>query len=281
MASQQRQATAPPSRSIGPEAFQHTEETALWWLTGAGFLLNCHGTLIMVDPVIEHDPASRTRSETGLPLLVALPLTAGDVPRLDAVLYTHSDDDHIGSRTPPALVRTGARFVGPPPVVKKLLELGVPQNRVRVATTGQTFAVGPVQVTLTPADHGYQVQNPAWGPPFGPEDCCGFLLRTPDGSVWHTGDTRLLEEHLRMQGVDVLLLDVSRDAYHLGIEGAIRLANALAAADLIPHHYGTYEAPEHSAFNGDPAEVQPRIGDAARRMHVLAPGERFVVRRRG
>jgi L-ascorbate metabolism protein UlaG (beta-lactamase superfamily) len=178
-------------------------------------------------------------------------------------------------------VRTGARFVGPPPVVKKLLELGVPEDRMRVATTGQTFAVGPVWVTLTPADHGYQVQNPAWGPPFGPEDCCGFLLHTPDGSVWHTGDTRPLEEHLRMQGVDVLLLDVSRDAYHLGLEGAIRLANTLAAADLIPHHYGTYEAPEHSAFNGDPAEVMPRISDAARRMHVLAPGERFVVWRRG
>jgi L-ascorbate metabolism protein UlaG (beta-lactamase superfamily) len=165
-------------------------------------------------------------------------------------------------------------------VVEKLRGLGVPEDRVGVATSGQTLAIGPVQVTLTPADHGYQVQNPAWGPPFGPQDCCGFLLDTPDGRVWHTGDTRLLEEHLQIQDVDVLLLDVSRDAYHLGVEGAIRLANALADAHLIPHHYGTYAAPDLSAFNGDPADVLPRISESARRMHVLAPGERFVVRRR-
>jgi L-ascorbate metabolism protein UlaG (beta-lactamase superfamily) len=162
MASQHRQVTVPPSRPIGPEAFQQADETALWWLSGAGFLLNSHGTLLMIDPVIAHDPASPTHSEIGLPLLVAPPHTGADVPRLDAVLYTHSDDDHIGSQTPAALLHTGARFVGPPPVVEKLRGLGVPEDRMRVATSGLAhlhaavalWPPGPMVATNRRSAHG-------------------------------------------------------------------------------------------------------------------------------
>jgi len=38
---------------------------------------------------------------------------------------------------------------------------------------------------------------------------CGYLLETPDGAIWHTGDTRLMREHLTMRGVNTLLLDVT------------------------------------------------------------------------
>jgi L-ascorbate metabolism protein UlaG (beta-lactamase superfamily) len=91
-----------------------------------------------------------------------------------------------------------------------------------------------------------------------------------------------MEDHLHTAGVDVLLLDVSRNHYHLGVENAARLAEAVAAPHVIPHHYGSYHAPEataHNPYNGDPAEVAARIRDAERRFHILAPGEKFVVQR--
>jgi L-ascorbate metabolism protein UlaG (beta-lactamase superfamily) len=275
------QVSAPPSLPMGPEAFAASPETALWWLTNAGFLINARGTLVMLDPAISLAPDGSRLSETGHRLLVSLPIEAWQVPRLDAVLYTHADYDHFAPATARELVRTGALFLGPPPVAEELRKLGA--ERARAARAGETLEVGRVSITVTPADHPWQARDPArFGPPWKPEDCCGYLVETPDGAVWHPGDTRLMEEHLGLHGVDVLLLDVSRNEYHLGVENAARLASALDQALIIPHHFGSYDHTDptpYNPYNGDPAEVAARVRDSERRFRLLAPGERSVLKR--
>jgi L-ascorbate metabolism protein UlaG (beta-lactamase superfamily) len=267
--------------AMGQEPFGASPETALWWLTNAGFLINSRGTLVMIDPAIVLAPGSAGESETGHRLLVELPIRASQVPRLEVSLYTHGDYDHFARATAGELARTGALFVGPAPVAERLAELGLPADRIRVARAGEGFRVGAAEVIPTPADHPWQLRDPnRFGPPWGSTDCCGYLVKTQDGSIWHPGDTRLMAEHLRMAGVEVLLLDVSRNQYHLGVEDGARLAEAVAAPHIIPHHYGSYDAPEatsYNPYNGDPAEIAARITDAERRLHVLAPGQRFVV----
>jgi L-ascorbate metabolism protein UlaG (beta-lactamase superfamily) len=265
---------------IGPEAFQPSDRTTLWWLAGAGFLINSRGTSIAIDPAITLEPGSTDVSEDGFRLLVPFPIRPSEVPHLDLVLITHTDSDHLASLTVRELSRTDATFVGPGPVVAKLSELGIPTERTRLVKPGDRIERGGVEILVTPADHAWQVQDPArYGPPFGAEDCCGFLLRTPDGTIWCTGDTRLLEAHLAVRDVDVFLLDVSRDPFHLGVANAARLANSTGAPIVIPHHYGTYDSPDFDAVNGDPAEVVPYLNDAERRLRILAPGEPFVLDR--
>ncbi|WP_274652169.1 MBL fold metallo-hydrolase [Paenibacillus humicola] len=272
------QFSAPPTRPIADDAFAASDRTSLWWLTGAGFLINVRGTLLMIDPVITMKTGSGDFCELGHRMLVPLPITADRVPRLDAVLYTHIDDDHLAPLTAPALAHAGGLYGGPAIAVRELVRLGIPEERTRALSIGETFRVGQAEITLTRADHSWQEQDPAkFGTPYGPEDCCGFLIRTPDGVIWHTGDSRLLPEHLQMNGVDVLLLDVSNDPYHFGAEAAVMLANHYADADLIAHHYGTYDAPEALPFNGDPSKLAPRIDGSADRLHILAPGERFTL----
>jgi L-ascorbate metabolism protein UlaG (beta-lactamase superfamily) len=278
MSASHLQVSARPTRPLPPGAFGAARHTALWWLTNAGFLINSRGMAMLIDPAISMSRADPRLHETGHRLLVSLPIQAAEVPRLDIVLYTHADYDHCAPETAKALVHTGCLFAGPPPVLAELEKLGVARDGLRLVKPGTALGLGDVQIRITPADHPWQLRDPErLGPPFGPEDCCGYLVCTSDGTIWHTGDTRLMEQHLQVCGVDVLLLDVSRCEYHLGPEGGARLANALPGAQVIPHHYGTYSEPDHPAYNGDPSAAAALIRDAARRFHILAPGERYVV----
>jgi L-ascorbate metabolism protein UlaG (beta-lactamase superfamily) len=270
------QIRAPYTKPITAKDFVPSENTSIWWLSGAGFLINSRGSLIMIDPVITMQAGSSEICELGHRMLVPLPIVATEVPRLDAILYTHLDDDHLAPITAPALIGTGGLYGGPAVVVQELERLGVPSSQARAFHIGETFRIGNVEITLTRADHSWPRQNP-----YGPEDCCGFLISTPDGSIWHTGDSRLLAEHMQMSEVDVLLLDVSDDPYHFGIENAVKLANHLEDADIITHHYGTYYEPEMLAFNGDPEKLSPHITRSESRFHVLAPGERYVLKGKG
>ena len=89
-----QQARAPQTRPFGPEAFAPTDQTVLRWLGMAGFLISSRGTTLMVDPLL---------GDFDMPLLVDLPLDAASVPHLDAVLVTHSDNDHYSVPTCRAL----------------------------------------------------------------------------------------------------------------------------------------------------------------------------------
>lgn len=277
-AAQTAQVKAPLTHPIRPEAFQTKDHTELRWLGGAGFLLNCRGTVILIDPVLMTSPEDAAVSELGMRLLVPLPIQAQEVPQAAAILYTHTDRDHLAPQTARALVQTAGSYAGTGAVLTRLAELGIAGNRTRILTLGETVHFGPVAVTPTVADHSWQVLDPArYGPPHGPTDCCGFLLETPDGNIWLPGDTRFLPEHLEIGPVDVLLLDVSDDPYHLGHEQEIRLANHYSHAVLIPCHYGCYDARDALPFNGDPAKLAPWITDAEKRLNVLAPGEAFTL----
>ncbi|MBT2696519.1 MBL fold metallo-hydrolase [Bacillus sp. ISL-40] len=270
-------AGAPPTQPLESEAFAKSTDTFVCWLSGAGFLIHSRGTNVMIDPDIAMDKEKTDTVEIGLRMRVPLPIEAKDVPRLDAVIYTHGDSDHVGKYTPLALAEKDALFYGTLPVVKNIESLGVPVEQTKTIGIGETFKIGQIEITTTPAEHPWQEKNPEkYGQPWGPNDCCGFLIKTPDGTIWCTGDTRLLPEHLEMTGIDVLLLDVSRDEYHLGPEAAT-IANKLSHAQLIPYHYGTYDT-EIEALNGNPMELAPRISEWERRLHVLAPGEKFEVR---
>lgn len=48
----QRQARAPQTQPFGAEAFEVADLTVLRWLGMAGFLINSHGTALLVDPLL-------------------------------------------------------------------------------------------------------------------------------------------------------------------------------------------------------------------------------------
>lgn len=278
---------------IIPETLKDNNETAVYWLSAAGVLINSHGTIILVDPCLVYTPGNPPINETGDELLVVPPISVEDLPKVDAVLYTHADCDHLGGETLKALAAKfpDLQFHGTLytcfgkalPGTKPMAEYDIPKNRCIQHKVGETFFVGDVRITLTPADHSWHLDpdaafNASYDPvSFSFGDCCGFRIETKDGIVWHPGDTRLLSDHFRMRDVDLCFFDAGNDGWHFGNDGIVRLFNRLTDTQFIYYHGGTVYDPEKAAFNGDPTKLMDRLNDP-KRLHVLAPGEVYVLK---
>jgi L-ascorbate metabolism protein UlaG (beta-lactamase superfamily) len=257
---------------IDPKELMDLDAVAVsvWWLGNAGFAINAAGTVILIDPLIElHDDTDSVTSEIGLPLLVPLPIRARSLDRVDLVLVTHDHSDHAGPRTISELVaRTHALFVGTERTARRLRQFGIPEARVRTARYDQPVRVGGTTVIPTPAKHEEDFIHTQRG------DCCGFLIRVAGVSLWHTGDTELLEEHLKVSHPDVLMLPAA--PHILNVDDAGRLANATRARHIVPFHHGTFDSDLYWCA-GDAAPLVTRIEDAKRRYHILAIGEKIVI----
>ncbi len=255
---------AMPSRvlPVTPEAFGARTGTEITWLGGAGILLNVRGTVLLIDPLL-----------TGfdMPTLFDCPLRPEDVKRLDAVLVTHIDNDHFSRETCRALADRHPAFHSTGYVAEEMRRAGVPGEGHAI---GETFMAGSdIRVTLTPAKHNWQEGIPEFAfRTWAEEDYCGFLFDTPDGRIWLPGDSRLLESHLHMPAPDVILFDFSDNDWHIGLEGAVRLANAYPAARLVLIHWGTVDSPDMTPFNANPRDLYERVVNPER-IRLLWPGE--------
>ncbi len=249
---------------FGAPAFEKTGGTEIRWLGGAGIFVNSRGTALMIDPVLEG---------FDMPLLFDPPIAVRDVPHLDAVLATHIDNDHFSRDTCLDLKAVCASYHAPQYVAEVMREIGLPGFGHDI---GETFSVGQVNVTLTPAEHNWQNGMPEYSHrEWKKEDYCGFWLDTPDGSLWTPGDSRLLPEQLAMpREPDILLMDFADNGWHISFDGAVKLANTYPNAEIVCIHWGTVDAPDWDTFNGDPARLAASIVDPGR-VHALFPGEAF------
>jgi L-ascorbate metabolism protein UlaG (beta-lactamase superfamily) len=205
-----------------------------------------------------------------MPLLIEMPIKPKDVPRLDAVLVTHRDNDHYSIPTCRELAPVCRVYHSTPLVASLMKREGLPAFGHRI---GDAFDVRSVHVKLTPAHHNYR-------PGSKKEDDCGFWIETRDGVIWAPGDTRLMPEHLRMRAPDAIFFDFSDNDWHIGFQNAVKLANTYPNAKLLLSHWGTVDAPDFTPFNGDPAKLQGLVVNPDR-VHLLAPGEPFLLRKGG
>jgi L-ascorbate metabolism protein UlaG (beta-lactamase superfamily) len=262
------QAKAPPTQPFGAEAFGASDKTTLRWLGMGGYFINSRGTTLMVDPLLEG---------FDMPVMIKFPIAPKDVPRLDAVLVTHADNDHFSVPTTRDLKRVTRAFHSTVYVDSLMKNEGLPSFGHNI---GDTFRVGPVRVKLTPADHAYQNAYPGMSKRFFKnEDACGFWIETPDGNIWAEGDSRLMDEHLLFSPApDAILFDFSDSEWHFTLEGAVKIANAYPNTPLLLNHWGSVDAPDFTPFNANPAQLKKLVVNP-KRIHVLAPGQPFTLKR--
>jgi L-ascorbate metabolism protein UlaG (beta-lactamase superfamily)/quercetin dioxygenase-like cupin family protein len=266
-AAKKYQAKAPKTQPFGAEAFGKSNNTTLRWLGMAGFFVNSRGTTLMIDPLLR---------DFDMPVLIDFPIATKAVPRLDAVLVTHADNDHYSVPTNRDLKAVTLAYHSTRYVDTLMKKEKLPSHGHNI---GDTFNVGNVRVSLTPADHAYQNYYPGssdrW---FRNEDASGFWIETPDGTIWAQGDSRLLAEHLNFPQPDAILFDFSDSEWHFTLAGAVKIANTYPNTPLLLNHWGSVDAADFSPFNADP-EVLKQLIVNPERIHVLAPGEPFKLKR--
>jgi L-ascorbate metabolism protein UlaG (beta-lactamase superfamily) len=267
-AQKKHQARPAATQPFGATAFESSDRTTIRWTGNAGFFINSRGTTFMIDPLLQG---------FDMPILIAMPILPKDVPRLDAVLVTHSDNDHYSLPTLRELAPVTRVFHSTMYVSSLMKTQGWSASGHGI---GEVFTVGPVRVTLTPADHAWQnAMPPREGQRrFSDDDACGYWIETPDGVIWHPGDSRLMPQHLTMAVPDAILFDFSDNGWHFGLAGAAKLANAYPNTPLLLSHWGTVDAPDFTPFNGDPAKLAPLVVNPER-IRVLAPGEPYALTR--
>lgn len=255
---------------ITPSFFEPQVHTTLAWLGMAGALINARGVILLIDPLLSaEEQDGKLVNEAGYALKLPLPIQAKDIPRADLVMYTHADDDHFGHQTAKTLAeRTSCTFLAPAPVRERLQELEINVERLITALDFASLKMNCVELLVTPALHDWQEVNP-----WQRGDCCGFVVNSPDGAIWHPGDTRLIDELLTMQGIDVLFFDVAAVESHLGPAGSARLAASCGAKTLIAYHYGTFDLPPGSFASCDPDDALPYIQGLSARYLKVNPGE--------
>ena len=263
-ANKKYQATPPAPKPFGAEAFQKSDETVIRWMGNGGFFINSRGTTLMVDPLLEG---------FDMPVLFNAPIDPKEVPHLDAVLITHSDNDHYSIPTLKELSPVTEIYHSTVYVDTLMKNEGFTSKGHSI---GDSFKVGKVKITLTPADHDWQNEDPNRTRNFAKEDCAGFLIETADGTIWAQGDSRLLPEHLNLPVPDAIFFDFSDNEWHFTLEGALKIAEAYPDTPLLLSHWGTVDAPDFTPFNADPEKLKSLVKNPER-VIVLAPGEAYTL----
>lgn len=243
---------------------------AVCWLGNAGWLIAAGGKLVATDL----DLVASMR-------LAPPPITAEEVaPHLDALFISHEHGDHFSGPTCRILARESrCVLVVPGNCVDKAREIGMPEERVRVARPREVFELDGIRVEPLRAFHGDRGQVVYFEANL---DDCGYILTLAGLRFLQPGDSVLTQDHMTIRDIDVMF--VSPTDHNMHVAPAARFIHAIRPRYVFPQHFGTYkQAPDNVHWTvGFPDELRQALDAEMReRFHKLQQGEVFVVELKG
>ena len=238
----------------------------LAWLGQAGFLLRIGAHVVLIDPYLSDHLATRYRGRGfAHERMMAPPILATEIPRVDLVLCTHRHGDHMDPPTLSMLAQLHpeCRFAVPAPECLLALSCGIDAARLILAEAGKSFAPLPgCDLLLRPVAAAHEVFEQDRQ---GRHHFLGYGIETCGVRLYHSGDCIPypgLPEAVRGLAPDLALLPVNgRDATRAAasipgnftLDEAAALCHEAAVPVMIAHHFGLF------AFNTlDPALIDER-----------------------
>jgi L-ascorbate metabolism protein UlaG (beta-lactamase superfamily) len=250
----------------------------LWWLGQSGFLLQCQGVHVLLDPYLS-DSLTRKYSGTDKPhvRMTELVIDPAQLAFVNIATSSHNHTDHLDAET-----------LGPILERNPSLKLVIPEaNRAFVAERLKIDPAAPIGIDDRSAIElsGIRISGVAAAHETVERDqqnrvkALGYVLQFGDWSLFHSGDTLRYEgmaEKLQPFAVDVALLPINGRAPERGVPGnlsgaeAAQLAHDIGAKLVIPCHFDMFEF--NTASPDAFIETCERLGQPFR---VLRCGERL------
>lgn len=191
------------------------------YLGQSGWKIKFPSGTIYIDPYL-----SNSVQELDAPDLVRLhpvvfpPETATDA---NYILITHEHMDHCDPLTLPLMAKASpqAKFVGPWPVLQKLREWGIGEDRCTLATESwQTLAHDGIKIIATPAAH-LDIERDL----MGRLSYIGFIIEFAGERIYIAGDTCVKQEIIDVVGahapIHTAVLPVNEHNFYRGKRGIV------------------------------------------------------------
>jgi L-ascorbate metabolism protein UlaG (beta-lactamase superfamily) len=260
-----------------------TRRLHLWWLGQSGFLVQCGGRHLLMDPYLS-DSLTRKYARTDKPhvRMTARVVDPGLLGFVDVVTSSHNHTDHLDAETLGPLLRANPEIalLGPEANRAFIAErLGIDPERILGLDDGASVAASEFRITGVAAAHENVERDEQGRCRF-----LGYLVRARAWTLYHAGDTLLFEglaERIRAladgRAIDVALLPINGRAPERRVAGnldgpeAARLAHDIGAGTVIPMHYDMF------TFNtASPDEFVAEARRLGQHHRVLRCGERWV-----
>ena len=221
----------------------------LWWLGQSGFLLQCQGVHVLLDPYLS-DSLTKKYRQTDKPhvRITELVIDPARLAFADVATSTHSHTDHLDAET-----------LGPILAQSPSLKLVIAEaNRASVAERlaidpsipigvddGTTVEVSGIRFSGVASAHEDVERDER-----GRARFLGYVLQFGGWTLYHSGDTIRypgMAEKLRSFGVQVAILPINGRAPERRVPGnlsgaeAAQLARDIAAKVVIPCHFEMFE----------------------------------------
>lgn len=243
--------SAPPSAvSVDPRRLgtPPTSGLRVTWLGHSTILLEIDGHRFLTDPVWSErvGPADFAGPKRFFPPLLPI----GDLPALDAVLFSHDHYDHLDYATIVALKDRDLVFVAPLGVGAHLERWGVPAAKIVELDWWETHAFGDLTLSSVPARHasGRALFDD------GAKLWTGYALLGARHRVYYSGDTGLFpgmrEIGQRLGPFDLTMIEIGQydrawPDWHLGPEQAVEAHRRVRGAVMLPLHWGLFALASH------------------------------------
>lgn len=225
------------------------------YLGHSSFGINAGGKRLLIDPFVHHDASSDTK----LKRLVPFPGKIKDLHDADIILVTHEHPDHFDKELITSIAKKRDCLVVAHDFLLRELK-DVPKRQLVPIRGDQKMPLRGFMIKALAAHHPQS---------FYP---LSFMVEADGVSVFHAGDTDLMDEHEKIK-CDVALLPIG-GADTMDVADAVKATKCIKPKYAIPMRYNTF-----SFLNVDPNEFKDRIekSNLKTKAVIMKPGDKMKV----
>ena len=242
-------ATTPPvarlTRNDFPEKPSPSDFRVIW-LGHATLLIELGGTRILCDPIFgDASPVPGLVRRFSPP-----PLPRAKLPAIDIVLITHDHYDHLEAATARYFKKRATHFIAPLGVGARLRGWGIPAKNITELDWFETTSANGLTITAVPTQHHAgrtfkDRRTTLW---------CAFVVTGAGRNLFLGGDSGYDAGYVKlgeqfgpfdMAALGIGSYNARWAANHFTPEEAVRVAQELRAATLLPIHWAAYSLAPH------------------------------------